>query len=511
MKVETRVGLFMLAAIGVFVYLSVNIRAFRFDKNQYYEYKAYFDDTGGVAIKAPVRIAGVDVGWLEDIRLLPGSKAELSLRIHKKIKLAKNAYATIHQEGLIGTKNIEIDPGDPATGFLLPGATLSLPGKTPTSVGEILEQFSNIAHGIQDITTSLKSVFATRQGETNMKVALNSIAKASNRLADFSETLQRTMDRNEENINAIVGDLKSSVTSLKDAIPSVTDSFKRNADIVGDTFSDVGDRVGDAADEVGDTFHEAKEVVGKINSGKGLIGKLVNDDSTYGDVKKSIHGIKSYLGKTQALMLNVDLHSETMFRHTNSKGYFELRIRPNSDFFYLVQLATSERGTFTHEIDYYTRMDEKGTVLRASELSMAPERKIEWADKVEHTIQRKYAMLFGLQFGKRFDRLTLRMGLFENTFGMGLDYYVPLNTDKLHWITTLEAFDLRGVNRLNDHRPHVKWLNRTFFMKNLYTTFGVDDVFSKNDASPFFGGGLRFGDDDLKSLLSSFPVGQLTK
>ena len=89
MKLETKVGLFIITAISIFVYLSINIRAFRFDKDQFYLYKAYFDDTGGLSAKASIRIAGVEVGWVESVRLMPGAKAELELKIHGKNKLSK--------------------------------------------------------------------------------------------------------------------------------------------------------------------------------------------------------------------------------------------------------------------------------------------------------------------------------------------------------------------------------------------------------------------------------------
>ena len=69
MNQETHVGLFILVAVGIFLYLSINIRAIRFDKDQYNTYKAYFDDTSGLNVKAPVKIAGVDVGWVEEIKL----------------------------------------------------------------------------------------------------------------------------------------------------------------------------------------------------------------------------------------------------------------------------------------------------------------------------------------------------------------------------------------------------------------------------------------------------------
>lgn len=475
------------------------------NRNQYNEYRAFFDDTGGVAVRAAVRIAGVEVGWVESVRLLSGSKAELVLMVHSKNKLAKNAYAMINQDGLIGIRNVEIDPGDPSTGILLPGSTLSMPGKVPVSVGELLEQFRGIAVGIQDITQSVKSVIATRQGEENMKLALDSIAKASNRIADFSAVLERTMRNNEQHINDMISDFKSTAANLKDAMPRITTTVEYAGNKMGRAFEDLEH----TSVQARDTFKGAGEVVEKINTGQGTIGKLINEDETYGEIKKSLKGFRQFVTKQQSILLNVDMHSESMFRETYSKGYFELKLRPNSDFFYVLQLVGDEKGSITRKITDYTRKDEKGSLLRASELDIPLARKVEFADHVEETVRVKDDVLFGLQFGKRFDRLALRVGLFENSFGFGVDYYVPLNTRWFHWITTFEAFDFRGRKRIDDSRPHLKWLNKVYFMKNLYTTFGVDDFVSRHNANPFFGGGLRFGDDDLKYLLSSLPLNRV--
>lgn len=506
MKLETRVGLFILIAISIFLYLSINIRALRFDKDQYHTYKAYFDDISGLAVKAPIKIAGVEVGWVEEIQLLADGKAELTMRMQKNIRLAKNAYPMIHQDGLIGVKNLEIDPGDPSTGFLLPGGTLSMPGRTPASVGELLDQFRDIATTIQDITMSFKSVFASRRGEENMRLALNSITAASERIADFSLVLQRTMHNNEDNLNTIVNDLKDSMADLKLTIPAIKDDFRfltQNFGNASKSAQTAFNDMGDAAIQGRETFREAGEVVEKINNGKGILGKLVNDDETYTDLRKTVKGFRDYVGKTTGLMLGIDMHGETMLRETNSKGYFELRLRPNSDYFYTVQLVADEQGSIIREVTQTTRRDDNGNVLRPHDLPIPLEYKVFLAEEVEQTIRRKNDILFGLQFGKRFGRLAFRIGLFESAFGFGCDFYVPLGTDKMHWITTLEAFDFRGYKRINDSRPHVKWLNKAFFLKNLYTTFGLDDIVSKRNANPFIGGGIRFNDDDLKYFLSS--------
>ena len=110
---------------------------------------------------------------------------------------------------------------------------------------------------------------------------------------------------------------------------------------------------------------------------------------------------------------------------------------------------------------------------------------------------------FGIQFGKIFGNIALRFGLFDGTGGMGFDFDIPFPTDKFRWVTTFEAFDFYGWNRIDDRRPHLKWINRMYIFNNIYLTFGADDFVSKNNANVFFGAGVRFGDDDVKYLLSS--------
>lgn len=520
MKHETQVGLFILAGLAIFLYLSVNIKAFRFDKNQFHEYKTFFDDTGGVAVKAPVKIAGVDVGWVEAVRLLHGGKAELILRINGRNKLAKNAFAMIHQDGLIGTKSVEIDPGDPTTGLLLPGSTLSMPGRTPTSVGELLEQFRSIATTVQDITTSVKSVIASREGEQNMRETLNSVAKATDRLAEFSQTLQRSMSANESRINNAVQDLGLTIASLKQGVPRASDdihtiatAFDKNSTSIASDLHTTGGKLGGAFEQIEetaiqarDTFRETSQIAEKINGGKGVVGKLINEDETYGDLKQTIRGMRDYVQKSQSIMLSIDMHGETLFRHNDSKGYFDLRLRPNNDCFYSMQLIASKYGSIRREETYFTRYDNNNNILNPASMNLENPDKLMYPGKVEQVTRKKNDILFGLQFGKRFDRLAFRVGLFESSFGVACDFYVPLQTDKVHWITSLEAFDFQGNNRLDDDRPHIKWINKAFFMKTFYTSFGIDDIYSRGSASPFWGGGIRFGDDDLKYVASFLPL-----
>lgn len=513
MKTETIVGLFIASAMGVFFYLSFTIGAFRLDRARFQEFRAYFDDTSGLEKKDPVKIAGVEVGWVDSIRLAPDGMAEVRFLINKKNKLAKNSRAFIRQEGLLGNKFLEIDPGDSSTGWLLAGSALGFPSLGPPTIGELLSKFGDIASSIQTVASSLQASVGSKEGENNLRKALDGFARASDRIADFSEILERSLRKNEQNIDSTLVDLKDVAQSLRADVPKITKELAHTTlPRFTENFSDVTRKAGnafnsfeDASSQAREGFKEAEQVFEKINTGKGLIGKLINEDETYSDFKKTIRNVKDYTTKLQAIDILVDMHSESMIRDWNTKGYLELRLRPFDDYFYLLGVVTDEKGTIIRDETITKRFDAKGTQLQA------PNLEVQWRDpdRKEELKRRLNDIFFSFQFGKRFDRLVFRVGVFENTFGSAVDWYVPLSTNTFHWITTLETYDWRGINRVNDTRPHFKWINRIYFMKNMYTVFGVDDFVSKRSASPFFGGGLRFNDRDLKYLLPSVPISNL--
>ena len=61
-KVEFIVGIFVLAALAILVYMASQIGAFRFDRIRYNTYSMNCKDVSGLSRKAMVKIAGVNVG-----------------------------------------------------------------------------------------------------------------------------------------------------------------------------------------------------------------------------------------------------------------------------------------------------------------------------------------------------------------------------------------------------------------------------------------------------------------
>ncbi len=513
-KVETWVGLFVLAACGVLIYMGFQIGSLRFDTNDYGSYTMTFKDVSGLSRKGKAKIAGVEVGWIEDIELIGNgdAHAQVNVMVHKDYKLHSDAYAKVMQDGLLGPKYLEIIPGDPLLPLLAPGEQLSKPSVAPVSVDEILHQVKKISTNIESVTSSFKEALGGYEGARNLESIVSNISVAAEKIASFSEHVERTFARNDDNIQSFM-EIGTTVRKLSDHLEtSILPAIKNNLEKMSDSWED-------ATLQARDSFKNINSVAEKIDEGKGVIGKLVNDDETWRDLKIAAQGLRNYFAKTDMLQLVFDSHFESMHRpaenyaYEDSKGYFDIRLFPTEDHFYLVQIATSERGFITRKeqekrfadqcnnlINPYQRFDPESQVGEYGLFKYAYRRQKE-------TFHRN-TFKVGLQVGKMFNWIAMRFGLFDGwSAGAAIDIDIPFDTDRFRWLMSFEGYDFHGWNRLDDRRPHLKWINKVYFMRNFYTCFGADDFISKKNANVFFGAGIRFGDDDVKYLLPSLGGG----
>ncbi|MBP9764909.1 MCE family protein [Candidatus Babeliales bacterium] len=487
-KTETKVGVFVILAITIFVVMTIGIGAFRFSASGYAPYTVSFDDVSGLSKKAEVKIAGVKVGWVESIELNNTGKAQAQIMVSTKYALYDNAYAVVRQDGLIGTKYLELIPGDPMLPKLRSGKTLARPGREAVSIDELLQKFKNIASHVEQVTDSMKEAFAGPEKTEQLRSLVENLSSASAKIERLSTSLDNAIGDNQDSIKNVIDNIHTSA-----------------------------DTITKAADEAHETFSTFSSISQKLDEGKGLLGKLINEDDMYRDIKTAVSGVKNYLSKIETMSVVLDAHAENLhrpvdqFKFTTSKGYFNVRIHTSNNSFYLGQIATSERGFGSRDYIYNTYCNSRLNTYEEipyDEISPDPSDEIASLNRRMHaplTIrQHRQMYAYGFQFGKIYNNFAMRIGLFEGTFGVGADYFIPITNKSLSWITSFEMFDFSGIQRLQlntERRPHLKWINRIFLFNNIYTTFGFDDFVSDN-ASSFWGVGIRFADDDIKYLLS---------
>lgn len=76
-----------------------------------YALYATFNRTDGLEIGNKVRMAGIDIGYIEDSVLDSNFRATLTLKIKSGIAIPDDSSAAIVSSGILGGKYIEIEPG----------------------------------------------------------------------------------------------------------------------------------------------------------------------------------------------------------------------------------------------------------------------------------------------------------------------------------------------------------------------------------------------------------------
>ncbi len=550
---ETSVGIFVLGALAVFVYMTVQIGVFQLDTDKYRKQVVFFNDISGLIKKADVKIAGVKVGWIVDIGLNPkddgtGYTAQANIMIDKRYSIRSDGYGIVRQDGLLGVKYLEIIPGDSSFPTIGSGDALGRPGKTPVSVDELLQQAKSVATNVEEISSVIRDALISPDQKSKIKDTVDNIYKTSEKIANFSSRIDTILNNNQDDIEGMVKDFRGFASELRDAVPSVkTDmheltqhlsevtlpGFDRNVDravnafekdfgAIADKLETTADAIEQAALQTRDGFKGINSVANKINDGHGLIGKLINDDEVYYDFKKSIQGLRNYFSKVESMSTVFDSHSEMMYgplegmNIKNNKGYMDIRIHSNEDTFYIVQVMSSIAGKMSRSVESQAFYDYNGYQYNPPLIANVPDAltqivSIDFAPEVIRKTRTPDALALGLQIGKVYKDVAFRFGMMEGSFGLACDYEIPFESDLVRWVSSLEMFDFRGRERfIDDQRPHLKWINKIFLCRNLYINFGADDFVSLHNSNGFFGMGLRFGDDDLKYLISQMGLSSFT-
>src|SRR5579884_1878434 len=122
-RMMVKVSIFTVAMLLVAVGLVVIFGEFRFGpENTYY---ATFTDATRLKPGQKVRIAGVPVGSVRDVKLNPNNSVNVTFGVDKRYTLYSSTRAVIRYENLVGDRYLEITSGPGELRKLPPGGTIN--------------------------------------------------------------------------------------------------------------------------------------------------------------------------------------------------------------------------------------------------------------------------------------------------------------------------------------------------------------------------------------------------
>ena len=157
MSFEVKVGIFILVGFVILLIMLFSISDIYFIRPGYH-IKVTFNFANGIAMSAPVRLAGIEVGEIDNIRIYydtacEKTKVELAAWIKKNVLIESDSQAVINTLGILGEKYLELFPGTNKE-FLKDGAVLT--GKDPVSLEDMTCQFKELANSASVIMKRLE-------------------------------------------------------------------------------------------------------------------------------------------------------------------------------------------------------------------------------------------------------------------------------------------------------------------------------------------------------------------
>jgi len=189
---EIKVGLFVFIAFVLLSVIVFSISDFYTLRPRYtYGITVQFGFANGVQEGAPVRLAGVEVGEVQAVRVRADdvsqrTLAELDIRLARDARVEKDAVATINTLGFIGEKYLEIVPGTPGADLLKEGGVLT--GKDSVPAEKLVESGYEAAEELKLAVASLNQILGDPETRVHLKETL---ANSSEATAELTELMRR--------------------------------------------------------------------------------------------------------------------------------------------------------------------------------------------------------------------------------------------------------------------------------------------------------------------------------
>ena len=301
---EFKVGVLALVSM-ILLYSGFNyLKGKDFFAGSHYYYAVY-DDVQGLAAANLVRVNGVAVGRVLDVRFIQNAKNPnlngkvlVKIDLNEKINLGKNTVALITNNLLSGTSiDLQLDMKEP---FLKYDDTL----KTATNkdlMTTIQEKASPVMGRIDSTILQINSLLAEFKGVG---------ATTNNTLKTFEESakiLNQMLLANDKNLAAITANTNQLTANLNESSKKLPDILKKM-----DTFADSLQKLNFAntLEKANKTLTELNALIEKINKSDGTMNALIKDKTLYENLTK----------------LSADLDKLLIDLRQNPQRYLRLRL-----------------------------------------------------------------------------------------------------------------------------------------------------------------------------------------
>jgi phospholipid/cholesterol/gamma-HCH transport system substrate-binding protein len=270
---EVLVGI--LITIALLIGITGTIWLVRGGLSSGYSLYGVFPWGANLKVGQPVRLAGVQVGYVGDVQLRDNGTLLVVMKVEDGRKVPAGTPATVVPVGIFGDAEVALTPKGPNPQAIPEGDTVPT-GRAPAGLPELTAKADSVAGVAVNVSRRLEQEMVANGGIADLRAAIAS----SNALV---LQLNRVVAEQSRQLTLTQAQLRRTVAAVDSA---TVDSTVRN-------FRTTSANMAAVADSLRITTGRLNATIAKLENGEGTAGKLLTDTLLYSDVRRLVTRIDS--------------------------------------------------------------------------------------------------------------------------------------------------------------------------------------------------------------------------
>ncbi len=324
---EAKVGLLVFGAILILIASYWFLRGYTLGAGWYPVY-AVFSDVRKLDKGADVRMAGVKIGQVSDIKLTSNSAARVDMNIWTGACIPADSLASITTGAFIGDNYVEILPGSKKKCL---SANMRIISKEPMNYDKLIDNVGDLVIQLQTAAAGLNSVLADKQTLEHMKDAIKQMdlaAKSANDLVQAAHGLMCESSPEVKKALANVAQATGNVVSItarldkfvkddaqpnardilvnaKDAMSNLNETIVVAKDLMSD-FRGSAKKMDGTLTKVDSSMQQANEMMGNLNVVSANVREITSDPEIKANIKSTVKNAADATAQATQLLCNLN-------------------------------------------------------------------------------------------------------------------------------------------------------------------------------------------------------------